>query len=261
MSRLALALIACVLLLGACMAEVVVQNGQRVKNAAGSPSKASFVKDLTDASFEHDTQASSGSTTGDWLVEFYAPWCGHCKTLAPTWESLAEWARDEQVPVSIAKVDATVHSLTARRFGIRGYPSLRLLSQGRVYEYQGPRTLDALKKWVGERGWLAEGVKSYPMPPETTTLSLAREWAGEVVGDVRLLLERKTGGVALLVGVGALMGILVSMIVFIVCFEKKPIVHTVSESAVARAAARGQANAASASSAANPPDDAMKKAQ
>jgi len=38
--------------------------------------KNSAVHVLTDDNFEHDTQASSGMTTGTWLVEFYAPWCG-----------------------------------------------------------------------------------------------------------------------------------------------------------------------------------------
>jgi hypothetical protein len=65
-----LVLLSCLLLacLALCCGEVAVRGGEAV---AAAPT--SFVHTLTDATFEHDTQASTGSTTGDWFVEFYAP--------------------------------------------------------------------------------------------------------------------------------------------------------------------------------------------
>lgn len=96
---------------------------------------------LDSSNFEHLTQASTGMTTGDWMVEFYAPWCGHCKTLAPTFEEVATALKGE---VNVAKVDAAKERAIGSRFEIRGFPTILFLSHGNVYKYKGKRTKDAL---------------------------------------------------------------------------------------------------------------------
>lgn len=65
-------------------------------------------------------------TKGLWFVKFYAPWCGHCKNLAPTWDRLAQ--RVDGTNVKIGKVDCDENSALCGRFGIQGYPTLLLLS-------------------------------------------------------------------------------------------------------------------------------------
>ncbi|KAK6167382.1 hypothetical protein SNE40_021422 [Patella caerulea] len=82
------------------------------------------------------------------FVKFYAPWCGHCKRLAPTWLELAQIysGRDD---VIIADVDCTRYSDICKNNQIRGYPTLILLRNGvRVQEYSGSRTLDSLQSFV-----------------------------------------------------------------------------------------------------------------
>jgi len=116
--------------------------------AETGPSK---VKVLTDSSFEHATQAVTGATTGDWFVEFYAPWCGHCKRLEDTWERLANKLGEDKesgdVTPIIAKVDGTIEKGLTERFGIGGFPTLLMFSKGKMYTYDSERDFDTLYGW------------------------------------------------------------------------------------------------------------------
>ncbi|KAI9906157.1 hypothetical protein PsorP6_013951 [Peronosclerospora sorghi] len=102
---------------------------------------ASNVIVLTTADFEAKTQAASGATTGDWLIEFYAPWCGHCKKLEPIYEQVADELKGE---VNVAKVDVTYNAELGKRFNIRGFPTVLHFSHGKVYKFTGKRTLEDL---------------------------------------------------------------------------------------------------------------------
>ena len=58
-----------------------------------------------------------------WFVEFYAPWCGHCKKLEPEWNEVASKLKGQ---VKVAKVDATQESELAEKFKIKGYPTIKI---------------------------------------------------------------------------------------------------------------------------------------
>jgi len=87
---------------------------------------SSYVKELDDTNFEHDTQASTGSTTGDWFILFYAPWCGHCKKVKPIWEELANENHMSERPGKpiIGLVNCDDSSSTCERFSVRSYPTI-----------------------------------------------------------------------------------------------------------------------------------------
>ncbi|KAK6471429.1 protein disulfide-isomerase A3-like [Huso huso] len=98
---------------------------------------ASDVLELGDSDF--DSTASQQETM---LVEFFAPWCGHCQKLAPEYEAAATRLRGV---VALAKVDCTANSETCARFGVNGYPTLKIFRNGdESSAYDGPRSADGI---------------------------------------------------------------------------------------------------------------------
>jgi len=90
----------------------------------------------------------------DVLIEFYAPWCGHCKALAPKYEELAAlYGKSEfKDKVVIAKVDATANDVPDE---IQGFPTIKLYPAGdktNAVTYSGSRTIEDLIKFIAENG-------------------------------------------------------------------------------------------------------------
>ncbi len=107
--------------------------------------ESSAVIDLIPSNF--DKIALSGTPA---LVEFFAPWCGHCKKLAPVYEQLAhelEFAKDKLV---IAKVDADSEKELGKRFGVQGFPTIKFFDgkSDVPEEYNGGRDLESLTEFL-----------------------------------------------------------------------------------------------------------------
>lgn len=98
--------------------------------------------ELTEATFgKHVAQ-------GKHFVKFYAPWCGHCQRLAPTWDELAK-SLEYDTTVKIAKIDCTQFKPICQDFEVKGYPTLLWIEDGKKIEkYSGPRSHEDLKAYV-----------------------------------------------------------------------------------------------------------------
>lgn len=79
------------------------------------------------------------------LVEFYAPWCGHCKALEPNY--LAASKELEAHGVKLAKVDATEEKNLAGKFEIKGFPTMKWFRGGNIIDYSGGREADEIVSW------------------------------------------------------------------------------------------------------------------
>ncbi|XP_069055019.1 protein disulfide-isomerase A6 isoform X2 [Lepisosteus oculatus] len=107
------------------------------QSSGGSGSKKDVIE-LTDDNFDKTVLDSEDI----WLVEFFAPWCGHCKNLEPEWAAAATDVKEQtKGKVKLGAVDATVHQMLASRYGVRGFPTIKIFRKGEDPEdYDGGRT-------------------------------------------------------------------------------------------------------------------------
>ncbi|XP_040414046.1 thioredoxin-related transmembrane protein 1 isoform X2 [Cygnus olor] len=88
---------------------------------------------------------------GEWMVEFYAPWCPACQSLQPEWEKFAEWGED--LDVNIAKVDVTEQPGLSGRFVITALPTIYHCKDGEFRKYQGARTKTDFINFISDQEW------------------------------------------------------------------------------------------------------------
>lgn len=127
---------------------------------SGFYGSGSAVVELTEPKFE-DEVANSEDV---WFVEFYAPWCGHCKSLKPEYEDAAQQLEGK---VKLGAVDCTQEEGLCGKFGVRGYPTIKFFGgdKNRPVDYNGERTAAGMAEY-GLKQWAT----SAP-PPEVKELT------------------------------------------------------------------------------------------
>ena len=135
------------------------------------------------------------------MIEFYAPYCGHCKAISQAWDDTADSLADKGVKV--AKIDGTANRKQAQRFGVRGFPKIMLVKGGVRYDYSGDRTEEAFSEFAlgdyqkegGEAGVVI-------LPPRSPVMAVYDEIV-EAFEQIRKLWDRDFGACLVLTMIGA----------------------------------------------------------
>ncbi|ORX44128.1 hypothetical protein BCR36DRAFT_406487 [Piromyces finnis] len=104
-------------------------------NNKAEPNPNGQIVHLTSSDFEEKTSDDM------WFVMFHAPWCGHCKQLAPTWNSVAYHLKGQ---VNVGKVDCTANGKICQQMNVQGYPTLKVVQGKESTEYRGSRQIDEI---------------------------------------------------------------------------------------------------------------------
>jgi thiol-disulfide isomerase/thioredoxin len=120
---------------------------------------------LTDATFEHQTQASTGGTTGSWFIMFHAPFRKSCESLKPVFNSLDQEPELYENGIVLGSLDISRNQDTGKRFGISTVPALLYIHEGHVFRFPGDdRTLELMKSFILEDYFHVQA-EPIPKPP------------------------------------------------------------------------------------------------
>ncbi|XP_070158755.1 protein disulfide-isomerase [Polyergus mexicanus] len=123
--------LAALCLVAACLAKIEVDEGIFV-----------VTKDNFDSVIENNEFV---------LLEFYAPWCGHCKALAPEYVKAAKKLEFYESTIKLGKIDATIETQLAEKHRVKGYPTLIFYRKGVPIEYTGGRQADDIVNWLNKK--------------------------------------------------------------------------------------------------------------
>ncbi|KVI11000.1 hypothetical protein Ccrd_010594 [Cynara cardunculus var. scolymus] len=113
---------------------------------------------LTVDNFEKEVGKDRGA-----LVEFYAPWCGHCKKLAPVFDILGTSVKKTK-SVLVGKVDCDENKELCTKYGISGYPSIKWFPEGSLEpkDYDGSRTAEAFAEYINNEAGTNVKIGAFP---------------------------------------------------------------------------------------------------
>ncbi|KAF3607055.1 hypothetical protein DY000_02044404 [Brassica cretica] len=143
---------------------------------------SSPVLQLTPSNFKSKVINSNGVV----LVEFFAPWCGHCKSLTPTWEKVATTLKGI---ATVAAIDADAHKSVSQDYGVRGFPTIKVFVPGKPpIDYQGARDAKAISQFAIKQMLLSTGGSgSVNIRRQLLFVSLPQTAASDAASERRVL--------------------------------------------------------------------------
>jgi len=95
----------------------------------------------------NDKSFKSHVSKGDHIVMMFAPWCGHCQRLKPTWDKIAK--RPGIEGVKVAKVDCTASEAICKQYDVKGYPTILYFRNGKKLDtFSGDKSETGLKEYI-----------------------------------------------------------------------------------------------------------------
>jgi len=201
---------------------------------------------------------------GEWMVEFFAPWCPACRNLQSTWEEFASWSQD--LGIRVGQVDITNSPGLSGRFMITALPTIYHVTSGTFRQYKSPRTKEDFLSFVEEKKWEAvEPISAWQSPASLPMSFLSQFYrVSMALRNVMNTLTEEYGipvwsAYLIFVGITILVGLLLGLIlVFIIdCIypQKKHIPSTTSTAAQSTAAAAADAGGKETQQQKETPDD------
>ncbi|CAG2163448.1 unnamed protein product [Oppiella nova] len=129
----------------------------------GTEGKASPLVTLTEDNW-------TDMLSGEWMVEFFAPWCPACRSLQKDWNSFATWSQD--LSIRVGAVDVTANPGLSGRFLVTQLPTIYHVKDGVFRQYKGSRDSNAFVSYVEEKSWQSTEPVSLWTSPDSVLMSV-----------------------------------------------------------------------------------------